>query len=127
MSDSESSKPFLSTSQKRIVATGCTALAAIFLAVAAYLLFALLREFVTAFQDVLLPLAIAAILATLLRPIITFCETRTRLNRTGGILLLLGLVVLVLAAVGVYVVPPALDQTGEFLKELPGLLERSLE
>ncbi|MFO8027437.1 MAG: AI-2E family transporter, partial [Opitutales bacterium] len=56
-----------------------------------------------------------------------FCENRTRLNRTGGIVLLLGLVVLVLTAVGVYIVPPALNQTGDFLKELPSLLERSLE
>lgn len=127
MSDSEANKPFLSTSQKRIIATGCTALAALFLAATAYLLFLLLRNFVSTFQDVLLPLAIAAILATLLRPIITFCETRTRLNRTGGIVLLLGLVVLVLTAVGFYVVPPALDQTGNFLKELPSLLERTLE
>ena len=127
VSESEANKPFLSPSQKRIIATGCTALAALFLAAAAYLLFILLRDFVAAFQDVLLPLAIAAILATLLRPIITFCETRTRLNRTGGILLLLGLVVLVLVAVGVYIVPPMLHQTGEFLKELPGLLERFLE
>lgn len=127
MSDSESSKPFLSTSQKRIIATGCTALAALFLAATAYGLFVLLREFVSAFKDVLLPLAIAAILATLLRPIITFCETRTRLNRTGGIALLFALVVLVLVAAAAYIVPPALDQTGEFLKELPSLMERSLE
>jgi len=127
VSNNETSQPFLSPGQKRIVATGCTAMAALFLAAAAYLLFALLRNFVATFQDVLLPLAIAAILATLLRPIITLCETHTRLNRIGGILLLFALVVLVLLAVAAYVLPPALYQIGEFLRELPGLLERMLD
>jgi len=127
VSESQPNNSFLSASQRRIVAAGCTALAALFLAAAVYFLFVLLQEFVAAFKDVLLPLAIAAILATLLRPIITYCETHTRLNRTGGIVLLFGLVVLVLLAIVAYVVPPALDQTGEFLKQLPSLLERSLD
>jgi predicted PurR-regulated permease PerM len=127
VTDNEEKNTFLSEGQKRIVATGCTAFAALFLAAACYFLFVLLREFVTTFQDVLLPLAIAAILATLLRPIITFCETRTRLNRTGGIVLLMGLIVLALLATATYVVPPALEQTGQFLKVLPSLMERLLE
>jgi len=127
VSDPGVNQPFLSPSQKRIVATGCTALAALFLAASFYLLFVLLRDFVSAFQDVLLPLAIAAILATLLRPVITFCETRTRLNRTGGIVLLFTLIVLVLLAIAAFVIPPALEQAGQFLKVLPGLLDRSLD
>ena len=126
MSVTETPKPFLSPIQRQIIAAGGTALAALFLAATFYFLFVLLRAFVGAFQDVLLPLAIAAILATLLRPIISFCETRTRLNRTGGIILLFGLVVLVLLAAAAFAVPPILNQTGELLKILPNLLERSL-
>jgi len=118
---------FLSPTQKRIIAAGCTALAALILAASGYFLFALLRGFVTTFQDVLLPLAIAAILATLLRPIITFLETRTHLNRVGGLCLLYLFIILALLAVATYVVPPALHQTGEFLKVLPGLLERCFD
>lgn len=127
MSENQTSLPFLSPSQKRIVAAGCTALAAIFLAATLYFLFVLLKEFVTTFKDVLLPLAIAAILATLLRPIISFCETRTRLNRTGGIILLFALVIMVLLAVAAFAIPPLLDQTGQILKLLPSLLEKGLE
>jgi predicted PurR-regulated permease PerM len=119
--------PFLSPVQKRIVAAGGTALATVFLAATAYFLFVLLREFVTLFKDVLLPLAIAAILATLLRPIITLCETKTRLNRVGGILLLFALVLLSLIAVAVFVVPPSLETAGEFLKLAPDMLNRLLE
>lgn len=124
---SQNEAPFLSPSQKRIVAAGGTALAAVFLAATCYFLFALLREFVTQFQDVLLPLAIAAILATLLRPIITLCETKTRLNRVGGIILLFTLVLMALTAIAVFVVPPALNTAGEFLKMAPELLTRLLD
>jgi len=119
--------PLLSPSQKRIVAAGGTALATVFLAATFYFLFVLLREFVTQFKNVLLPLAIAAILATLLRPLITLCETKTRLNRVGGIALLFSLVLMVLIAVAVFVLPPALNTAGEFLKMAPDLLIRLMQ
>lgn len=125
MSDSDTS--LLSVSQRRIIAAGGTALAAVFLAATGYGLFVLLRAFVTGFQDVLLPLAIAAILATLLRPIIEFCESKTRLNRVGGILLLFALVTMSLLTVALFVVPPALNTAGEFLKVAPDLLTSLLE
>lgn len=125
MSDIE--KPFLSTSQKRIIAAGSTALAAVFLIATCFYLFVLLRSFVSAFQDVLLPLAIAGILATLLRPIITFCENRTRLNRVGGIVLLYGLVLLVLSVVAVFCIPAILTQSADFLQALPELMHKLLE
>lgn len=124
---SENDTPLLSPSQKRIVAAGGTALATVFLAATFYFLFVLLREFVSQFQDVLLPLAIAAILATLLRPIITFCETKTRLNRVGGIILLFTLVLMTLVVVAVFILPPALNTAGEFLKIAPDLLDRFLD
>lgn len=123
----DNNAPFLSPSQKRIVAAGGTVLATVFLAATLYFLFVLLREFVAQFKDVLLPLAIAAILATLLRPLITLCETKTRLNRVGGIILLFTLVLLSLIAVAVFVVPPALETAGEFLKTAPDMLSRLLE
>ncbi|MGJ8639790.1 MAG: AI-2E family transporter [Opitutaceae bacterium] len=119
--------PFLSPAQKRIVAAGGTALAAVFLIATCFCLFVLLRHFVDVFKDVLLPLAIAAILATLLRPIITFCETKTRLNRVGGIILLYFLVLLALTAVSVLLLPNALAQAGEFLQALPELVAKLLE
>lgn len=120
MSDSDTS--LLSVSQRRIIAAGGTALAAVFLAATGYGLFVLLRAFATGFQDVLLPLAIAAILATLLRPIIQFFESKTRLNRVGGIMLLFALVTMSLLTLALFVVPPALNTAGEFLKLAPELL-----
>jgi len=124
---SSNEKPLLSPAQKRIIAAGGTALAAVFLIATCFCLFILLRHFVGVFTDVLLPLAIAAILATLLRPIITFCEAKTRLNRIGGIVLLYGLVLLVLAATAVFFLPSALAQAGDFLQALPDLGSKLLE
>lgn len=123
----ESNAPLLSPSQKRIVAAGGTALAMIVLLACAFFLFVLLRRFVGAFQDVFLPLAIATILATLLRPIIAACEARTRLSRVQGILLLYLLVVLVISASAVLFVPLVLEQAAEFIKHAPQLRDNILD
>ncbi len=123
---SEPAPHFLSPTQKRIIAAAGTALAAAFLIATCFALFVLLRNFVGAFQDVLLPLAIAAILATLLRPIITYCESHTRLNRVGGIALLYILVILVLGVAAFFCVPAILHQAGDFLQLAPGLLDKLL-
>ena len=58
----------LSLSQKRIIAAGVTAFALALLITISFGLFVILQQFIQTFKDVLLPLAIAAILATLLRP-----------------------------------------------------------
>lgn len=116
----------LSPIQKRIIAAGGTALAAVILLATLFFLFVLLQRFIGSFQSVLLPLAIAAILATLLRPIVAFCETRTRLNRLGGILLLYLLVVLALLAGALYCLPGMLNQLGDLLQAAPGILEKFL-
>lgn len=123
---SEKQALFFSLNQKRIIAAGGTVLASVFLAATGYWIFLLLRGFVTQFKDVLLPLAIAAILATLLQPIVTFWETRTRLNRTGGIVLLFALVILTIGATAIFVVPSALETADHLLKVTPGLTQKGL-
>ena len=85
-----------------------------------------LRRFVGAFQDVLLPLVIAAILATLLRPIITACERRTRLTRVQGITLLYLLSLLCIGVVSAVFVPFLLEQIAAFIKHAPVLRENIL-
>jgi len=123
----ENEPHFLSPSQKRIIAAGGTALAAVFLIATAFFLFVILRRFVGTFQDVLLPLAFATILATLLRPIITFCESRTRLSRVQGILLLYLLVILTIGVATVFFVPFVLEQASEFIKHVPQLRDNVLD
>lgn len=115
----ESHSPTLSPSQKRIIAAGGTALALILLIATAFGLFVLLQHFIATFKDVLLPLAIAAILATLLRPIITFCEKHTRLSKTQGIILLYLLVILALTATTAILVPIVFRQAADFIEAVP--------
>lgn len=117
----------LSPFQKRIIAAGSTALAAVILIATAFFLFMLLQRFIGSFQSVLLPLAIAAILATLLRPIIVWTESHTRLNRLGGIILLYLMIIVVLIAAALFCLPTLLEQTGDFLQAAPGLFEKLLQ
>ena len=124
MSDSQSH--LLSPAQTRIIAAGGTALATIILLATAFFCFVQLRRFVGAFQDVLLPLVIAAILATLLRPIITACERRTRLTRVQGITLLYLLSLLCIGVVSAVFVPFLLEQIAAFIKHAPVLRENIL-
>lgn len=124
---SEPRANFLSPPQRRIIAAGGTALATVLLVATALLLFLVLKQFVTTFQNVLLPLAIAAILATLLRPFITFFESRSRLNRAQGIVLLYLLVLLALGVAGTLAVPLLLDQLMGFIRHAPEIRANVLE
>jgi len=124
MSDSQSH--LLSPAPTRIITAAGTALATIILLATAFFCFVQLRRFVGAFQDVLLPLVIAAILATLLRPIITACERRTRLTRVQGITLLYLLSLLCIGVVSAVFVPFLLEQIAAFIKHAPVLRENIL-
>jgi predicted PurR-regulated permease PerM len=117
----------LSPNQKRIVAAGGTALASAFLFATAFFLFVMLRRFVGTFQDVFLPLAIAAILATLLRPIIIYCEAKTRLTRVQGIILLYVLVLLIIGLFAMLLIPLILTQGTEFIEQAPQLRDNILD
>lgn len=125
MPESES-KPLLSPAQKRIIAAGATALAAVCLIATALALFLVLQRFVITFKDVLLPLAIAAILATLLRPIITACESHTRLSRMQSITLLYLLVLLALGVLVAFFLPVVIGQTTALIQEFPTLRDNFL-
>lgn len=120
------SSPLLSPFQKRIIAAGATALASACLILTALALFLVLQKFVFTFKNVLLPLALAAILATLLRPIITACETHTRLSLTQSILLLYLLVSLLLSLGAMFFLPIAVNQTTGLVQELPTLRDNFL-
>ncbi len=118
---SNTNSPQLSPSQKRIIAAGATALALILLIATACSLLVVLQIFIHTFKDVLLPLAIAAILATLLRPIITLCEKHTRLSKTQGIILLYLLVLLAIATITMLLLPILFRQGAEFIEAVPSI------
>ena len=123
---SELPKNSLSQSQKRIIAASVTAFALVLLITIGFGLFVLLQQFIHTFKDVLLPLAIAAILATLLRPIINYCEQHTRLSKTQGIIILYLLVILALAATTTIFVPILFHQIAEFAEAAPAIRDNLL-
>lgn len=116
---SECTRSTLSPVQQRIIAAGATAFASVCLIATALALFLVLQRFSSTFRDVFLPLAIATILATLLRPIITQCETHTRLSRTQGIVLLYLIVLLLIGVAIASCLPFVISQITGFIEEFP--------
>ena len=76
----------------------------------------LLRTFVLTFEAVLWPLAVASILALLLRPIAVPLQQKFKLGPTGGTLLLYVLIFVVLATLTVFVLPVLIGQAIEFIQ-----------
>ncbi len=73
-------------------------------------------------QAVLIPLAIAAITAYLLDPVVVLAQKKLRLPRVGAIVLLLALAAGMLAGFLVFLVPLVIQQLTSFVAGLPGLI-----
>lgn len=80
-----------------------------------------LGRFVGYFSSVLWPLAVAAVLALILRPLIFIIERRLRLHRSAAVVLLYGVFVLLGAAAFFLLVPPLFDQLLDFIDYAPTL------
>ena len=75
-------------------------------------------------QPILIPIAIAAILAYLLDPLVTHLSER-RFTRTKAIALLFAVAFLALAALFTWLVPVISLQSANFARELPGYTSRA--
>jgi predicted PurR-regulated permease PerM len=113
----------LTSVQHRLITTALAALSLFVICALLFVLFRLLNAFVSGFSNVLMPLAIAGILAMLLRPVVRFIEKRTRLQRLGSIILLLSLVLLVLSVFLWFIIPVIIDQSIQFIRALPAIYE----
>ncbi|MDB6169454.1 MAG: hypothetical protein JWM88_2318 [Verrucomicrobia bacterium] len=112
---------FFTASQRRVVATAVVLLS---VAVSVATIVAGLIVFghaVAFFSGVLWPLAVAGVLALILRPVVTIFERRLRVNRSAAVTLLFGIFVLVAGAALVLLLPPLIDQILNFLAYLPTL------
>lgn len=121
----EPSTPILSDSQRRIVGSAVTLLAflgSIALLIAAIFVLGRLLGF---FSSVLWPLALAGVLALILRPVVEFLGRRFRMRRLTAVVLLYGLVVLVAGGAFLLLVPPLIAQLIDFIAYLPTLWERA--
>lgn len=114
----------LTERQRPVVATAVTVFSIAVLIAAIYYGVLLLRNFVGMFSHVLLPLAIAGILATLLQPVVQFFDQKLRLGRIGSITLLFLLVIGALVGFGIWLVPLVIEQVGQFIQIAPELQKR---
>lgn len=121
----EPSAPLLNAAQRRIVGFGLTLLALV--GSAALLIGALVAfgQLVSFFSGVLWPLAVAAVLALILRPVVRVLETRLRRRRLWAVLVLYAAFALLTTGALLIVVPPLIDQVVEFVAYLPTLWDRA--
>lgn len=113
----------LTALQHRLITTALAGLSLFVICLLLFVVFKVLTAIVSQFSTVLLPLAIAGILAGLLRPLAKFLEERTRLDRLGVTILLYLLIVLVLAAFLWFIVPVLITQSIQFFTSLPSIYE----
>ncbi|MGF1453567.1 MAG: AI-2E family transporter [Opitutales bacterium] len=104
---SETAGPLLNFWQRRLVAAAVTIASVAVVLLGIYGVFLLLKTFIDSFRDVLLPLAVATILATLLRPGVALAEARLKLSR-GQAVAAVFLLILVAMAGLMWVVVPAM-------------------
>lgn len=114
----EPATPFLSPAQRRITGFALTLLA--FLGTLALLIGAIivLGQLVGFFSAVIWPLAVAGVLALILRPVVELFQRRLRLRRLSAVILLYGLFALLVGAALVFVLPPVIEQAIAFLANL---------
>ncbi|MFO1450823.1 MAG: AI-2E family transporter [Opitutaceae bacterium] len=112
-------EPFFTGGQRKVVAA---ALACTSFAVLAGLLvgaFYVLGIVVSQFSGVLWPLAMAGILALMLRPVVEFLEARFKGRRLAAVIVVAGGMLMLFAGILLIVVPPAVDQIIDLIAFLP--------
>ena len=113
--------PILNPSQRRIVGAALILLAflgSIALVIAAMIVLGRLLAF---FSSVLWPLAVAGVLALLLRPLVKMIESRLKLPRLTAVLLLFGGFALLVGGLFFLLAPPLITQLVDFIGYVPTL------
>ncbi len=87
----------------------------------------LLGRFVSHFSTLLLPLAVAGVLALMLRPLVRTVETRLRLSPVVAVIALYAVLLVAAAGLLSYLLPIVFRQIGDFIETAPALFSRALE
>lgn len=93
-------------------------------AVALFLLRTLV-EGIAFLQPVLIPLAIAAVIAFLVEPVVRVLCARTQMSRTKVVLILMGTFAVVAIGTGVWIVPRAYASAERMIKDTPAFLQKA--
>ena len=111
--------------QRRALWTVLTSLAIIALCAVAVLLLVLFGRAIGFLQPVLIPFAVAAVLAFLLDPVVRVLSSRTRLNRTMSVWIIFVVISLLLALLFVSVVPEIYQQSARMIQGMPAYMQKA--
>ncbi len=121
-----SPQPWLSPGQRWLTAAAVTGAAVVLLAAVVLSALWMLRAFIGFFAFVIWPLAVAGILAMLLRPAVLRLEKSLKLTRVRAILLLYFLVTAACLALGILLLPVVISQVVEIKDTLPDFITRAV-
>ncbi len=116
---------FLTPLQRRLISVALVVLALNLIGAFFFGVFLLLQGLVVYFSDVLWPLAVAGILALLLKPLVHCFQRILHLGRITAIALLYGIVLLAVALLGALILPVILSQARSLIEHLPVLAEQA--
>jgi predicted PurR-regulated permease PerM len=121
----EADAPLLTSAQRRLVAFALTCVAFAAVVVTFWLAGAGLARFVSEFSGVICPLAVAGILAMMLRPLVSLLQRRLKLGRLTAVILLYGLFLLIVTGLLLGFVPAVIAQVLDLINYLPDLWRSS--
>lgn len=121
----EGSAPFFSSFQRRLVGAAVGLFAFLAIITLLVMVVVVFGRLVGLFAHVIWPLAVAGILALILRPVVGVFERRLRLSRILSVLLLYLLVLLAQVGVLLLFIPELVRQIVEFANTVPELWSRA--
>ncbi|MDO8544143.1 MAG: AI-2E family transporter [Opitutaceae bacterium] len=118
--------PILTDSQRRMVGSALTLLA--FLGSVALLILAVivLGRLLVFFSNVLWPLAVAGVIALIMRPIVEWLQRRMKWRRLAAVIALYVVFVLLVTGALILLLPPLIDQLINFVGYVPTLWTSSV-
>ena len=119
--------PFFSPAQRKLI--GYAAGLAAFLAIIALivLIFVVMSRTVGRFSGVLWPLAVAGIVALMLRPVAGTLERRLHVSRVMSVIVLYALVIIALAGVLLAILPTVISQMIDLVQSMPEMWRSASE
>lgn len=117
--------PLLSATQRRIAGFALTLLALLGSAALLILAIIVLGRLVSFFSSVLWPLAVAGVLALILRPVVDALQRRMKIRRVFAVIVLYAVCSLVVLALLLTILPPVIGQLIDFIAYLPSLWQNA--
>jgi len=125
MPETETS-PFLSSGQRRLLAFAVGLFAVVATIALIAFVIVVLGELVGFFSGVLWPLAVAGVLALILRPVVDPLEKRFKGRRSLAVVVLYAVFLLLAAGLLITIIPPLVDQILDFIAFLPTFWTKAL-